>query len=159
MIFIQSMLHALANISLSFVCIKEVDEINSELLSSDSSDPELEEIVAGYNKLHLTLGGCLQARIRRCTSRSAISWKQLTNTRAVLVKTWLFVVSRSHLFFAKSVSAVTLVGFYRHAPADAICVTERWVKPCVDTVIVNNLDFNPRGSNHLNVVAAFFCFN
>ncbi|MCW8331028.1 hypothetical protein MD588_19730 [Photobacterium sp. SDRW27] len=148
--FTQSVLHTLVSVIFSCVCIEKSNELTV------SNDVELDEIASNYNKFYVKIGGCIRSRIQSWSANNLSCWKQDTHSRAKLVKTLFLVISRSHLYFSKSVSAIKLVGFYRHAPADARYITALALTQNIDTNPNKSLVFNTISSNHLTVVAAFF---
>lgn len=149
-VFIQGILHALANAIYSCVCIS-----NNETLITNS-DKELDELASNYNQLYISVGDLISKKVRHWYGVNGTRWKRNFLTCEARVRTLLSVLSLTYLYFAKQVSASALVSFYRYAPGK-LFMTECSVMALSNRVIVKkDLNINQKSSNHSDVVAAFF---
>lgn len=157
LVFIQGVLRTLVNAIYSCVCIN----VSENLVSS--SDKELDEIASDYNQLYICVGDMLGKQVRYWCDVSYARWKHNHQCCAAQVRTLLSLLSLTYLYFAKQVSASSLVCFYRYAPANAVMpITHRTASFGLNYASksnVTNVSIHQLSSNHLVMIAAFFVFN
>ncbi|MGR5065454.1 hypothetical protein [Photobacterium sp. DNB22_13_2] len=156
-VFIQGVLRTLANAIYSCVCINASESLVS------SSDKELDEIASDYNQLYIRVGDMLGKQVRYWCVVSYARWKHNHQCCAAQVRTLFSLLSLTYLYFAKQVSASSLVCFYRYAPANA-AMFSTYGSASLGRVNasknnVSNVSIHQLSSNHRKMIAAFFVFN
>ncbi|PSW16281.1 hypothetical protein C9J01_04585 [Photobacterium rosenbergii] len=157
LVFIRGVLDTLVNAIYSCVCIS-----SSESLVSNS-DKELDEIASDYNQLYISVGDMLGKQVRYWCDVSYARWKHNHHCCAALVRTLFSLLSLTYLYFAKQVSASSLVCFYRYAPANAAMSLNNGTasvgREYAGKNNVNYVSIHPMSSNRRKMIAAFFVLN
>ncbi|MDV5170143.1 hypothetical protein [Photobacterium rosenbergii] len=155
--FIRGVLHTLVNAIYSCVCISSSDSLVS------SSDKELDEIASDYNQLYISVGDMLGKQVRYWCDASFARWKRNHHFCAAQMRTLFSFLSLTYLYFAKQVSASSLVCFYRYAPANAAMSLNNGTasvgREHASKSNVNYVSTHPMSSNRRKMIAAFFVFN
>ncbi|MGF1734065.1 hypothetical protein [Photobacterium satsumensis] len=157
LVFIQGVLRTLVNAIYSCACINASESLVS------SSDKELDEIASDYNQLYIRVGDMLGKHVRYWCDVSCTRWKRNHQCCAAQIRTLFSLLSLTYLYFAKQVSASSLVCFYRYAPANAVMSmangTVSLGRENANKSNVVNVSIHQLSSNHRKMVAAFFVYN
>ncbi|MGF1682256.1 hypothetical protein [Photobacterium minamisatsumaniensis] len=147
--FIQSVLYTLVNAIYSCACIH-----NNENLIADS-DKEFDEVASSYNQLYICVGDLIGKKVRYWYGVTCTRWKRNFLSCAAQVRTLLSVLLLTYLYFAKGVSASSLVSFYRYAPGRVVTFNSLVANLFERVLLVKDFNINQISGNHFKVVAVF----